>query len=189
MPHSKHDDTELLVPPIYQEDLQQEAALLKLMGKEPSMAILLKKHQTFQEYLFDQPAENAIPLSWGRVIPPEETLEQLILWAMDQSEKVQQLVFQLLEHPNEKTLKFVMKKLTLEGVILHEAEPVKELSFTQMVLNLLEKDPRSLEDLYEFARNTITSRRPEAAVRQIIRRLIKENQLEEVNGLYRRTNS
>lgn len=182
----------LVVPPVADEDLAQEAALLRLCGKTPSLSILRRRAQRYEALLFaDELPAHATEMDWGSdPIPSMQTLEQLTGWALHQSAQVAEMVFNFLEQPTDHTLTEVLKELRDQGVVQPadpSPQPTGNGSLTEAILNLLRHRPHSQDELYSFARDSIISKRPEAAVRQILRRLIRAGQVtkETPNDVYR----
>lgn len=186
---------DLLIPAVLEEDINQEAELLRLSGKTPSKKLLRLKASVFREVLFaDQLPGSATPLFEGVLIPPQGVIEQIVEWAVIQSEEVQSMIYRFLEEPSEEGLAEILSELRLQGVLLPPMDskpPGKPMPFSQLLLYLLDKNgPMTLDQIYTLAREHMLSRRPEAAVRQLLRRYISEGKVEKVNDdLYRTTDT
>ena len=151
----------LQLPTVDAGDIEQEAALLRLQGITPSKLILRKRLQP-TELTFSGDLIDASPLNFARVIPSQETLESIIDWARPQAAPVQDLIWQFLEDP-EANLESTLKKLKLT--------PAKASSSTPLATILMNALPATKEDLSQLvAQVSPTTKRPEATVRQFIRR-------------------
>lgn len=170
-------------PAVDPEDIEQEYQLLILQGKTPSRRILYQRALRYEAMIFDFTEDPAgiTDMTWSETpTTPVEVYQQLTNWALAQSEVIQNAVLDFLEDPTEKALTDLMADLNLK----EEAPKTQELSLTSAILTYCQT-PRTLPDLYQLARNLLpNSERPEAAVRQITRRLIKSNKLEKTADVY-----
>jgi hypothetical protein len=169
----------LLRPTALEEDIKQEAELLKLRGKTPSLRILRKKFNRFEALLagMDEDLKGAEPPPWDLApMPPQEVIDQLIDWAMNQSEVISMIIFDFLEEPSDESLTTTISILKENGVDLFTKKVVRK-SLTTIIIEAINQEPRDIYDLYELARKELQSERPEAAVRQILRRLQRAGQV------------
>lgn len=178
------DDQIILVTPVVtKEDIDQEMELLRLQGKNPSRAVVYRKFSRFEGLLFDSigtpDIPGAEPVPWaGDPIPSLEVMTQLVGWALEQSIQIQQAVLSFLEgRSNEKE---TLDQLISLGVISRSnrryMKATRDFSYTMtdVILKKFEENGEvDIYDLYQSAREFLSSKRPEAAVRQIVRRLIR----------------
>lgn len=181
----------LIEPPLDDDDLHQEAEVLRLLGKTPNLSILRKKMKRNPAFLhpFDQDIPTAVPLELlTDPVPSLDVIERLTTWAMDQSADIAEMIYQFLEDPRDEVLSDVISSLTKRGTIekTEALRPKKPLSVVSMVLQYLEsRFYCTKEELYEYVRSIHVSERPEATTRQLIRRLLKEQKIKEIsNGVY-----
>lgn len=168
-----------IVPPISPQDIDQEVELLKLEGVENPKRSLIYKRMMHSELSFDE-IPDFISVQPILDTTPEvdfQVTERLIEWALDQEDEIQTLIFNFLDEPTERSLKKTMKKLSQRGVELHEVTSHRGVSLTDIIRHEIISAPCTIDYLYQVARNLHPSRRPEAAVRTILRKLIS---LEEV---------
>lgn len=182
---SRDEDTLLVISEISPEDVEQEAALFEWLhreeGKRANKAIIKRNlGKIHREYLFSTWSDTYTLIEWQSAHPevPQVTIERIVNWAIEQSEDIQEKVFQFLESPSEEELKgllmFLKKTGTIEKVPNLKKMGAKSVSLRVLIMNLLEDgQPHSVQSLYELARSTMNSARPESAVRQAIRRLLR----------------
>lgn len=177
-------DQILSAPRVDPDDIEQEYQLLLLQGKKPSRRILFHRALRYESLLFDFTAElsGASEISWAESpIPSAEVYERLTSWALAQSEVIQNSVFDFLEEPSEDKLNRLFKDLRIKEP---EQPKPNKTSLSDAILNYC-TEPRSLPELYQLSRRLIFSERPEAAVRQTVRRLLKNGKLERSANVYR----
>ena len=159
---------------VERQDIDQEVALLKLQGVEHPNRSLIYKRLARQEFAsFDEMPES---MSFSPVFDsgPETdpfVIERLVNWAMEQEDDIATIVFEFLDEPSEDSLQDAMTRLTDAGISLEEVQPTKEKTLTEFLLDRLFHNDFTVDELYSLARTEYISRRPEAAVRQFIRRL------------------
>lgn len=188
----EEDPIILLTPVTDEEDISQEAAILQWQGKVPNRKILRQRAARFEALLFDFSTDvpGAEPFQWSdSPVADQETLQALTSFALSQSGTLQSIIFNFLEDPTEANLESALKLLQTAGVIRTDKEKPapKPISLAEALLRYITEKDRTMSELYDFSRSFITSRRPEAAVRQTVRRLLKKNLIEENNNVYRRT--
>lgn len=169
-------------PVIDRDDINQEAELLKLEGViNPSKSLIAKR-------LANQQPASLFQGEIGSIARPLEVspgvniiaLERLVQWSIVQSERIQQAVTAYLDDPNDEVFGRTIKILQEEGIIKIEPKPpANAFSFSAALIRLLEREPKGLEihDLYTWARGIHSAKRPEATVRQTLRRLVGNNTL------------
>lgn len=174
-----YDYTNLLtIAPLSEEDIEQEFLLRKFLEKPVSKSILRRKASRERELLFPSEYwEEGVPIFplQPQAIVHEETYHRLVLWASSESDTVFALIVDFLQSPSEENLHKTIGLLELEGVPLYplgDDEQVKEIPFSKLLLSVLDT-PRTKEELYEFGRRQLVTKRPEATVRQLLRRFLR----------------
>ena len=173
----------LLSPGVDPADIEQEYQILLWQGKKPSRKLLYLKAKRYEASLFDFTTDlsYAQAIDWAETpVPSAEAFEQITTWALSQSETIQAMVFSFLEDPTDTGLHQILKTTGLKPA---EKLPAEQ-SLTDKILEFCQ-DNRSIAEIYELGRNLLTSKRPEAAVRQALRRLIKSGKIEESDNVYR----
>lgn len=165
------DTVDLDLPPVLRDDVDQEVALLKLQGKTPRRSFIARRMSHQPAIFGDDVPVGATPLWAGEPLPDPAVTDQLIDWAFTQSEAIASATFDFLEYPTDEGLEELLVVLQGEGFELFTMKAPKERSLTQTVLSLLRSGPLPVEELYRVIRETYSSARPEAAVRQVLRRL------------------
>lgn len=172
-------------PTVDEDDVEQEAALLRLMGKTPSKALIRKKLQVYGAALFsgELPFASAMPgTSVGDYssYPSEEVVQVLGDWARTQPKGLAMAVMSFIEDPSEEQLQDILRLIRKTPEAKQYRQAQGNNSFSAMLKNfiLTGKGSRSIEELYEYARTVHSAKRPEATVRQALRRLIREGIIE-----------
>lgn len=171
------------LPGIDHQDVLQEAELLRLQGKIPNLRII-RKRLSRGVLIYDQPPEDAQPFQESSYDP--EVTDALIDWALQQTEKIQERIFLFLEEPKHEAVPSLLIFLRRQNIPLNLVDSAPTGSLSKLLMRTLQK-PQTLETLYEIARSSHTAERPEAAVRQFIRRAKKEGKILEEQGLLRRS--
>lgn len=160
------------------EDINQEVALLQLKGVAHPNRALIFRRLARAEATFDEIPVGSSLLWSTDPIPEPEVTQQLIDWAFQQSEAVAEMIFDFLDEPTDERVAELVDSLTALGVPLaspaSQRQKHKELSLTDLVLQALQRGPQPLDALYQLAHSLQPSKRPEAAIRQIIRRLTRK---------------
>jgi len=165
------------------DDIDQEMALLKLEGITASRRIVSMKLMQKSEALFQgDPGAMASPII-TRTLPPAEVVQMLISWATQQDNDIAQAILDFLVEPDEEELETLVKLLKRQG-LAHKTKPAAKAVLSDTLTAYLSKRPRSKEELYDYTRTMHTANRPEAAVRQYLRRATRSGLLIETNGLY-----
>ena len=129
-----------------------------------------------------QPAEHGEHMSVSPLYnAPEvdhQVMEQLVEWALEQEDHIQTIIFDFLDSPDDESLEETMSKLSDEGIEMHEVSAPRDRTLTDFILAHL---PLNLDQLYELARANYASQRPEAAVRTILRKLVRNGKIQ-LNG-------
>lgn len=155
-------------------DIDQEVALLQLQGIKVSRRIVrLRLAQDTQLVFQGDPGSIAQPID-VRQLPPREVIERLIEWAIEQSNELSREVLDFLAEPDEDRLTSIIKKLPPPAETPEKRNP-GTLSHTLTLY--LEKAPRTKEELYSYTRTLHQAARPEAAVRQYLRRAERAGEL------------
>ena len=151
----------LQLPQVDREDVEQEAALLRLQGITPNKAILAKRLQP-HELTFSGDLEEALPLISPRIIPSTDTIEAIVDWALTQSSSVQSTIWDFFQDPEDRI------DATLKALHLQETYINKKIPMTKLLLQAL---PCTKEALVEVVvQASPNTKRPEASVRQFLRR-------------------
>jgi hypothetical protein len=166
-----------------QDDIDQEIALLELQGITVNRRIVRMRMMQRTEGLFQgEPGLIAQPME-VRSLPSDETVDDLLDWAIEQSAEITRLVLDFLAEPDDDRLENVVQQLSAAGLIKGSTKGPRG-NLTETMLHYIAEKPRSKEDLYAYARTMHNTRRPEATVRQFLRRAVRSNQLAEIDGLY-----
>jgi hypothetical protein len=163
--------------PISQEDIDQEAELLKLLGVPNPSKALIYRRMSRTEAIYDEIPLGAVPLFSDDPLPDPWVTESLVEFAQSNSEQVANIIFDFLSDPSEDKLPEVFAKLSDQGVQLHYLRAPKAKSLAQALHELLVQGDQQLQDLYNFAQAFQPSNRPQAAVRQILRRFESEGKI------------
>lgn len=161
--------------PVLREDVNQEAELLKLQGITPNRRILALRMQQ-RELTFSGPLEDARPIpQLGPSQPTEDVLEALVDWTLEQISEVQAQMFEFLENPDDLFDETISLLRGFE-LITGSQKPPKELAFADILRSNL---PATRQELYRMGRELLpTTRRPEATVRQWIRRMLRDDSID-----------
>lgn len=152
------------------EDLQQEAQLLRLQGITPNLS-LLRKRMAHEMDTFDELPFGAAPI-FDEPGYDYSVTEQLVTWALEQSIEISDRVLEFLEDPSEEELPDLLSYLKDSGVKIHKVKKNTQ-SASQVLLRALKVRPHDPGELVEIIRSINPSRRPEALVRQFLRRYQK----------------
>ncbi len=179
MEDQSNEELYLVSPPILKDDVDQEMELLRLEGKVPNRSIILKKMLRYDALLYDfsNPAIDSCDVLWPGNSESQanlEAIEILVDWALTQSDQISKLIFDFLS--DDITIDDVMKELKDHRIVrsTKTSEYQPRTTLTEVILNHLDEHEMSIYSLYDLGRNFLhNSRRPEAAVRQILRRLIQ----------------
>ena len=184
-----NDLQELILSHLDEDDIQQEIELRKLEGKDRvSRKIIIQqmiRENTDLHFANSQDLpDDALAVSKGSPQPDPGTLKALVDWSIDQPEEIQAMVFGFLDDPTDEKLKELTKWLKAHGVEITKLEKPPRGSFADLLRrHLAAVGESSMEELYQLARNTHTTERPEATTRQLVRRLLKAGELQEdTNG-------
>jgi hypothetical protein len=160
---------------VSKEDIDQEVALLKLEGKTNVSRSIIYRRLSRAESIFDEVPVGATLLWQDQPITDPHVTETLVDWAMHQTSSIAEVIFDFLESPTEDQVDAVLEKLHSLGAVLEASKPApKEIPLTQIVLEALSIRPHYKEELYALARSIQPSQRPEAAIRQMLRRLKRQ---------------
>lgn len=145
------------------QDLAQDLELRKLTKTRV-------RAERVREYGYGvAPGDGAVPAWYQPQRAEPHALEMLINWTLSQSSIVRAAVIDYLEDPDH-DLKRVVS-------LIHSI-PIAERPSAGTLTDLIRRSlPCDLDQLYELARREHPSRRPEAAVRQIIRNLTRRGSI------------
>jgi hypothetical protein len=164
------------LPAMSEEDRRQDFALAKLergidKHRPPASAVFGRElayglgAPDFALPLFSEPAYNP------------EAMDKLLNWMFEQEDQIQAAVIAYLEDPSDRRLKAVLKIIDVAAETVYP----KPMTLIQLILRIL---PAKKEELYRVARDQHNAKRPEAAIRQILRRLTLEGRIELKGELY-----
>lgn len=167
-----------LPPLLLNEDLRQEQALAQLQGKHGPSA---RWNRPAKEVGYGLSCPANATAFWGNSeAPSEAVIDKLVAWTTQQSATVQLAVQEYLEDPRDEALNQIL-------LLINQAVPEKEAdskpNFAQLVIRAL---PATKDQLIQMAFREHLAKRPEATVRQVLRRLSRAGQIVEVNGRYER---
>ena len=162
---------------IDRDDIDQEMALLRLMGLKPNRRIVTAKLSLNAEALFQGDPGNIASTIVNRSLPPVEVVQRLIEWSIDQSDDIGKLILDFLAEPDDDRLDEVIDQLKSTGIIRGKVVSSGRGLLSETLTIYLSERPRSKDELYEYARVIHSAKRPEAAVRQYLRRALKQGQL------------
>lgn len=153
-----------LPPPLTKEDLKQEKELSRLTGKKPPSW----RRNLVKELAYGyKPPANSVPIGTPPAIDLESIVE-LTEWLLIQSEKVKEAVLDYLDSPKDNQLWRIMSILELRFIA-----PPKKSPSTTLTSVILDSLPSTKEELFKVALQEFVSKRPEAAVRTILRNLVR----------------
>lgn len=190
-------DDLLILPYVDEDDVNQEVELLKLMGIEkPNKSIIRARLAKARELLYSEKLpRSARVLEYGLDDTSNLSLsqiEQLTEWALEQEDETAcEMVLGFLDNPSEAALATILKYLVNHNLISRSnkklaskktTEQPKSVSLGSLILKTLSCEHQTpIEQLYELGRSVLHSNRPEAAVRQALRRLLSSRQIKEVS--------
>lgn len=160
-------------PPITREDDEQEALLAKLENRAYRGGYRFAYSRRPREYGYGLLPSDAWHMPFAPEAPDPATVERLIGWVMSQERHVAVRVMDYLDDPSSESLERI-KEVVDVGMTM-EIKHNRPATLTDLILRTL---PASMPELYNLARREHVSKRPEAAVRQIIRNLVKRGTIE-----------
>lgn len=179
--------TTFIIPQVDQEDVLQEGQILKLLGKTPNHSIIRKRMGSTLP-VFDFSTElplSAEPIPWRDYNPDPEVILLLADWALDQSADIQNRIFDFLESPSSREADQLIEELIRRGLAEETPkEKRKELPLRELILKELKRrTSMTLDEILELS-YLIISKRPAAALRTALRRLINSDLVIEKEGKY-----
>lgn len=160
------------------EDIDQEAAIFEWETGKRANRALIAKHLANQDpaaTFSGDPTTVAWALPTGLNLPNPRVIQKLVDWSLEQSDRIRSVMLDFLDEPSEESLVSTLAILMDEGIIQSAIPPKAEkASFADAIVRLLTTDRRiySSQELYAWARGIHSAKRPEATVRQALRRLI-----------------
>lgn len=178
-----------IIPQILREDITQEQAILYLEGIErPSQIIIRHRLQRgHSEYLISEFSQEAIPISMSEV-SPEVTpglFEKLIEWAFSFDDpELHTMIQDFMEEGTDlkELLVYLKSNQYLRSSRVPEAQ-AKKVSLAEMIRELFQNNPDTVftkREILEYTREVHSSKRPEAAGRQVLRQLVERGFIKEV---------
>ena len=157
------------------EDRQQDHELREL---EKAQNLPLSPPTHSRDYLYGARASSEAIPAFSQLAPDWDLLEKLAEWGLQQSAKVKLALLEYLEDPTETQLS---EFLEIAGLVDNSPLSKKPLSLSKLIQQVL---PATQDELYSLARTHHRSKRPEAAVRQTLRTLIKKSVIYEQAGRF-----
>jgi len=157
----------LQIPIICEDDVRQEAELLRLQGKNPSARLIrmrLEGQMTNEQVFSGDLGAEASPVFLPSPVASHATISALVQWACDQGDAIQEQILTFLDDPSEESLGQTLRALGYSEERTHERP-----TLSSALRRALHAAPCSKDDLYALARSVHQSKRPEAAVRQFLR--------------------
>lgn len=161
---------------IEKQDIDQEVAIRTWLGLKTSRRILWLKARRFREILVDDFPAVSVPAFYYED-RSEEDREILKEWALNQSDELRTLTLLFLDSPTDEMADTIINLLPNR---LKEKKRSNRLqrgktSLTDLIISSLRNSEKTKDELYNMARSfLVTSKRPEAAVRQTLRVLSKK---------------
>lgn len=187
MTTTRHQDFTLT--PVDPQDVDQEAALLQLEHpeKRPNRSLISKRLRS-RELSFGTPSTvGELHIQGPAFAPPIPNLEapaQLVTWAQSTGdEEVLEVILHFLLHPEE-ALTSTIQWLSAHGYItLTEGAPTTHQapSISQLIREEYQRGT-PVEEITQMVRSLSPSRRPEALVRTVIRRMHQQEEEEGDNS-------
>lgn len=173
MPSSIGDkpaEFDLTLAPILSDDIDQELWILQQEGKNPKRSLIRKRLESkVVEGIFsDLPGNISVRLPWVDYRPISlESIELLIEWSLYQVKEVQQVIWRFLENPEDQ-LQSTLESLKELGIIEDLPKPKPQVTIKDLILKSL---PATFDELVQLVvMVSPNTRRPEATIRQFIRR-------------------
>lgn len=174
------------VPVVERDDITQEAELLRLRGIRPNKKLIQAKLGVYEAIIYSGDLGlKAQSMPWSASSTPDpRVITQLLDWGNSQSEKIGTLIKNFVESPTDEMLNYVLKELE-KAKLLHKEEKTSSQviqyngTLAKCLENYLEHSPSGvgISDLYAFARSVHKSRRVESAVRQWVRRSLRDGKI------------
>jgi hypothetical protein len=167
------------------QDVDQEMELLRLMGLKPNRRIVTARLSQVTEGIFQgDPGSLASPIV-TRTLPPVQVVQQLIAWAIDQSDEISKIILDFIVEPDDDQLEGIINQLSDAGLLKSKKQKTAGKGILSETLTAyIAERPRTKEELYDYARVIHQAKRPEAAVRQYLRRAVSNGQLICTNDRY-----
>ena len=176
-----HPLFDLTLPPVFPDDVDQEIWILRNQGKNPRRDLVRKRLESrVVEGLFsDIPSGISLELPWIDYRPVSlESIEVLVEWSLSQVKEVQQVIWNFLEDPDDQ-LEKTLQQLQELGIVLQAPRSKPQVTIKALILKAL---PATFDELVELVLMVSpNTRRPEATVRQFIRRHQKSGLVKVVN--------
>jgi hypothetical protein len=173
MPFSQgehHTGFDITLAATLTEDVNQEIWLLQQSGKNPRRDLVRKRLESrLVEGIFsDIPDGIDVQLPWLDYRPISlESIEFLVEWSLSQVKEVQQIIWNFLEDPEDQ-LQPTLELLMELGIIEEIPQPKPQVTIKDLILKSL---PATFDDLVQLVLMVSpNTRRPEATIRQFIRR-------------------
>lgn len=177
-----------------QDDIDQEAAIFEwTTGRRANRRLIANKLQNDEPaaVFSGDPTSVAVPVPTGVNIPNPRVIEQIVTWSLEQSDLIRKAIFEFLEEPTDDNLSNTLTFLIDQGIIeaVATGEKPKKVGFIDALVRLMktERRPYTSGELYAWARTIHSAKRPEATVRQALRRLISDGKVVKTNDSYQLT--
>lgn len=173
-------DERLIYPRIDSEDVKQECDLRQWQGLRTSQRVVERRMaaQTGMVPLYMGESGSS---PWGEEeVPSPAVVTRLMDWALTQTTEVQALIWQFLDSPSRR-LQPTIVALREQGIIQERPRTDRHVSLGSLLLRSL---PATFEELVEVVQSNHSAKRPQATVRQFIRRSTRTGMIREEQGVY-----
>lgn len=176
-------DERLLYPRVDAEDVRQEVDLRKWQGLRVSRRVI-EQRMTAETGMIPLYVGEGGSSPWddGEAIPSPMTVQRLVEWALTQTGEIQSLIWVFLDSPS-KRLEPTIHALRASGAIAETSQERVERKVTLGNL-LLRSLPATFEQLVAVVQRNQSSKRPQATVRQFIRRNERRGMIHQCEGVY-----
>lgn len=157
-----------LPPTMTREDALQEHALAKLENRRSRGYLRAVASKQPREYGYGLLPQDDWQNPFAPEAPDPSVVQTLIEWVMSQERHVAVRVMDYLDNPGPDTLEAIREVVDIKVAV--DAARTTPMTLTDLIIKNL---PCDVPTMYDLARREHLSKRPEAAVRQIIRNLTR----------------
>lgn len=176
-----NQDRELVHPIIEADDIEQEVALLHLQGKRASRKIVEKRLAAEMDSTPLYAGDEGTSPWRDSPVPSPQVIQRLTSWTLFQALDVQFIVWEFLESPDDH-FDSTLRALRKRGVIPSaKARSKRRGNLGRTLVHAL---PASFDELVEVVQENHKTKRPQATVRQFLRRNIRGGAIHELQGVY-----
>ena len=178
--HYDEQDRSLVIPEVYDEDVEQEAALIELeTGRRANKKLIRRRMEASQMQSF-----GVMPLGvqGDALAQPEinhNAIDRLIDYAETLDDHKAALIHEFLENPEEANLQLLLHNLGFSKKKARKSLQAPGTSVPNLVLRSLSTQYWiPISRVYELVQASHIAKRPNAAARQALRRLTSEGKTE-----------